>query len=71
MTRLVTLHYPLDARCVATILRTLGAVYPDVRLDEDGTIWDGPEVVSEPISAAEAAERVAAKRAKRRAEATA
>ena len=43
MRLLVTLHYPLDARCVATILRTLTAVYPDARLGEDGTIWDGPE----------------------------
>ena len=54
MTRraLVTLHYPLDAHCVAEILRAVADAYPDARLGEDGTIWDSPETPVEPIDAA-------------------
>ena len=67
MTRraLVTLHYPLDAHCVAEILRAVARAYPDARLGEDGTIWD--ETPVEPVDAARAAERVVARRDARRA----
>lgn len=42
-TLLVTLHFPLDARCVAEVLRAIDRAYPDARLGEDGTVWDRPE----------------------------
>jgi hypothetical protein len=64
---LVTLHYPLEMACVAAILRAVSIAYPDARGGEDGNVWDGPEITPEPIDAATAAERVAVKRAARRA----
>lgn len=48
---LVTLHYPLEMSCVAAILRAVSVAYPDARVGEDGTVWDGPETpLSAPIS---------------------
>lgn len=35
---LVTMHLPLDMRCVAMILRSVSNAYPDAKLGENGEI---------------------------------